>query len=259
MKKVLLAITCLVALVLFSCKPDPIPVDPSDDPTTDTIEPADDTIVPSLVVGKGVFVINEGNFSYANSSLTFYDTEKDSVINNLFYRVNGAPIGDVGQSLALIDGKLYIVVNSSNYIYKMDASTIKINLNQPYMLTGFVQPRFMHVVAPNKAYVSDIASTVLWIINPKDMTHTGNIEMGKSTETMLQVGRELYVTNWSRYYIEGMTNNTVQVVDINNDVKVADIQVGSEPNGIVVDKDGMVWVLCEGDSYDISAEVPSFT
>lgn len=257
MKKILLAITCLVALVLFSCKPDPIPVDPSDDPTTDTIEPADDTIVPSLVVGKGVFVINEGNFSYANSSLTFYDTEKDSVINNLFYRVNGAPIGDVGQSLALIDGKLYIVVNSSNYIYKMDASTIKINLNQPYMLTGFVQPRFMHVVAPNKAYVSDLASTVLWIINPKDMTHTGNIEMGKSTETMLQVGRELYVTNWSRYYISGMTNNTVQVVDINNDVKVADIQVGFEPNGIVVDKDGMVWVLCEGDSYDLLTEVPS--
>lgn len=239
MKKSVVLFACLMALAMVSCGPD-VPVVP-ETPT----------------IGKGVFVINEGNYTYANSSLTFYDPEMDTVANNLFYRVNGAPIGDVGQSLTLLDGKLYLVVNNSNYIYKVDAGTLVCDTTQPYMLTDFISPRYMLPVAPNKAYVSDLSSRELWIVNPQDMTHNGSISMGKSTETMVQVGNELYVTNWSRAYLPGMENNTVQVVDINNDIKVADITVGMEPNGMVVDKDGFVWVLCEGDSYDLSANVPS--
>ena len=243
MKKNNVLITCLMALVMVACGP------------KDPIEPEGPIEPDVMTVGKGVLVLNEGNFTYANASLTFYDPEMDTVANNLFYRVNGAPIGDVGQSLAMIDGKLYIVVNNSNYIYKVDASTIVCNTTQPYRLTDFYSPRFMLAVAPNKAYVSDLVGTDLWIVNPQDMTHTGTIEMGKSTETMVQVGQEVYVTNWSRYYTQGVQNNTVQVVDINNDVKVAEIEVGFEPNGMVVDKNGYLWVLCEGDAND--PEVPS--
>ena len=47
------------------------------------------------------------------------------------------------------------------------------------------------------------------------------------------------------------------MIDANNDVKVADITVGKEPNSMVVDKNGMVWVLCEGATWDIDAENPS--
>lgn len=208
-----------------------------------------------MTIGKGVFVINEGNFTYANSSLTFYDPVMDTVANNLFYRVNGAPIGDVGQSLCLLNGKLYIVVNNSNYIYKVDANTIVCDTTQPYMITDFVQPRYMLPVAYNKAYVSDLACTELWIVNPQDMTHTGTISMGKATETMVQVGQELYVTNWSKVYVD-MENNTVQVVDVNNDVKIAEITVGKEPNSMVVDKNGKVWVLCEGALWDAEPGQP---
>lgn len=238
MKKTAFVLSCLFALLLTACGPkDPMPNQQD------------------VIVGKGVFVINEGNFGYANASLTFYDPIADTVANNLFYRVNGAPVGDVGQSLAMMDGNLYIVVNNSKYIYKMNAGTLAIDTTQPYKITDFYSPRYMLPVALDKAYVSDIVGTDLWIINPQDMTHTGTISMGKSTETMVQVGRELYVTNWSRYYVQGMQNNTVQVVDIDHDLKVADIEVGYEPNGMVVDKNGTLWVLCEGDVND--ATVPS--
>ena len=104
MKKLHLFLLAFVAALLFSCKPEPTPtpVDPSD-----TIQP---------VNLKGVFVLNEGNFQFSNASLSFYDPEADTVANNLFYKANNAPIGDVGQSLALSEEKLYIVVNNSNYI-----------------------------------------------------------------------------------------------------------------------------------------------
>ena len=246
MKRLHLFLLALVAVLLFSCKPDqpiPNPVDPSD------------TIQPFNV--KGVFVLNEGNYQFSNASLSFYDPEADTVANNLFYKANNAPIGDVAQSLALAEGKLYIVVNNSNYIYKVDADTWECDLTQPFKLTDFYSPREMHFVAPNKAYVTDLIGTVLWIVNPQDMSHAGSIDMGKTTEKMVQVGNELYVSNWSNYYVPGMEKNSVQVVDVNNDVKVAEITVGKEPNCMAVDVDGHVWVLCEGATWEADGENPS--
>ena len=235
MKRNPLFLLLALAVMLLSCKPDN-PNNPS-----------------SFTIGSGVFVLNEGNFQFANSSLTFYDIEADTVINDLFYKVNNAPLGDVAESMALVDGKLYIVVNNSKYIYKVNANTIECDTTQPYKMGGFYSPREMLFVAPDKAYVSDLIGTNLWIINPLEMKHTGTVAMGNTTEKMVRVGNDLYVSNWSYYYIDAYSHdsyNTVQVVDLNNDVKVADIKVGKEPNTMVVDKNGHVWVLCEGRSWE---------
>lgn len=239
MKKSPLFLLLALAALLLSCKPE-TPSNPE-----------------AFSVGSGVFVLNEGNFQFSSSSLTFYDPEADTVANDLFYKVNHVPLGDVAESMALVDGKLYIVVNNSNKIVKVDANTIAFDTTKPYKMSGFFSPREMFFVAPNKAYVSDLIGTNLWIINPLEMTHTGTIEMGNTTEKMLQVGNELFVSNWSYYYINPQSHdsyNTVQVVDLNNDVKVADIEVGMEPNTMVVDKNGHVWVLCEGRSWDYDEE-----
>lgn len=230
-----LSLLLALAAMLFSCKPDN-PVNPN-----------------GVTIGSGVFVLNEGNFQFSNGSLSFYDPKADTVANNLFYKVNNAPLGDVAESMAMMDGKLYIVVNNSNLVYKVDANTMVCDTTKPFKLTDFYSPREMFIVAPDKAYVSDLIGTDLWIINPQDMTHTGTIAMGNTTEKMLQVGNELYVSNWSYYYIDAYSHEsykTVQVVDLNNDIKVADVEVGKEPNTMVADKNGHVWVLCEGRSWE---------
>ena len=235
MKRINLLLLACLATLLFACKPTP-PVDPN-----------------GFTVGSGVLVLNEGNFQFSNASLTFYDPIADTVCNNLFYKVNDAPLGDVGESMTLVDGKLYIVVNNSNLIYKVDANSIVCDTTKPFKLTDFYSPREMFFVTPEKAYVSDIIGTGLWIVNPKDMTHCGFIETGKTTEKMVPVGNELYVSNWSYYYVDNTSHdsyNTVQVIDMNNDVKVAEIEVGKEPNSMAVDRNGHVWVLCEGRSWD---------
>ena len=235
MKRINLLLLACLATLLFACKPTP-PVDPN-----------------GFTVGSGVLVLNEGNFQFSNASLTFYDPIADTVCNNLFYKVNDAPLGDVGESMTLVDGKLYIVVNNSNLIYKVDANSIVCDTSKPFKLTDFYSPREMFFVTPEKAYVSDIIGTGLWIVNPKDMTHCGFIETGKTTEKMVPVGNELYVSNWSYYYVDNTSPdsyNTVQVIDMNNDVKVAEIEVGKEPNSMAVDRNGHVWVLCEGRSWD---------
>lgn len=203
----------------------------------------DDPVTPKEHnIAKGLFVLNEGMFTNANSSLTFYDPEADTVENNLFYRVNLSPLGDVANSMMMDETGMYIVVNNSKYIYKVDPKTMKYKSK----LDGFVLPRYMLSINKNKAYVSDQGLTGLWIVNPETMQKTGFIELGNTTERMVRVGDEVIVTNWSNYYQPGTSNSTIQFVNVETDELVGEMTVAAEPNTIVKDKNDNVWVLCSG-------------
>ena len=193
-------------------------------------------------VAKGLFILNEGTFTYANSSLSFYDPEADTVENNLFYRVNSSPLGDVANSMAIDETGMYIVVNNSKYIYKVDPKTMKFNVK----LDGFTSPRHIMSIDKNKAYVSDQESTGLWVINPETMQETGFVDLGNTTERMVRVGDEVVVTNWSNFYQPETSNSTIQFVDVNTDQLVDAMDVAPEPNSIVLDKNDNIWVLCSG-------------
>lgn len=225
MKRNLLLLVFAIAIAFLSCKKE-----------KNTPEPE------AFSVGKGVFVLNEGTFTYANSSLSFYDFDKNEVENNLFFRVNNAPIGDVGQSLAMIGNDLYIIVNNSKYIYKVDAKTIVYKAK----IEGFTSPRYMLQVDNNKAYVSDLVSTGFWVLNLNDLSKTF-VETGNTTEAMVKVGNEVFMSNWSNYYTSSNTsNNTIQIIDCENDTLVDAIEVAQEPNAMVVDKYNHIWVSCSG-------------
>lgn len=192
---------------------------------------------------KGLFILNEGTFTYANASLSFYNFDTNEVENNLFFRVNNAPIGDVGQSLTLIGDDLYIVVNNSKYIYKVDAQSIVYKDK----IEGFTSPRYMLQVSDDKAYVSDLVSTGFWVLNLNDLSKTF-VETGNTTEAMVKVGNEVFMSNWSNYYTSSETSNkTIQIIDCVNDTLVGEIEVAKEPNAMVVDKNNHIWVSCSGD------------
>ena len=224
MKKLLL-LCFAISILIVGCKKKETP-QPAPEPAT-----------------KGLFILNEGTFTYANSSLSFYDFDKNEVENNLFFRVNNAPIGDVGQSLTMVGNDLYIVVNNSKYIYKVDAQTIVYKAK----IEGFTSPRYMLQVSSNKAYVSDLVSTGFWVLNLNDLSKSF-VETGNTTEAMVKVGNEVFMSNWSNYYTSSTTsNNTIQVIDCENDTLVDEIEVAKEPNSMVVDKYNHIWVSCSGD------------
>ena len=62
--------------------------------------------------GKGVFIVNEGNFNFGNASLSYYDVGSGRVENSVFSRANGMSLGDVAQSMTVHGGRGYIAVNN---------------------------------------------------------------------------------------------------------------------------------------------------
>lgn len=230
MKKVL-SLLLLVAVSFTACK-------------------KEETLPADKGLKEGVFIVNQGNFTAGNASLSHYDMATFELTNDLFYAVNDAPLGDVAQSISIDGDMAYIVVNNSGNVYIIDRSTAEFQGK----ISQLPSPRYFLKINNQKAYVSDLVSHSITIVNPADYEVVGEISVNRSTEQMVRIGEEVYAAHWSGYQ-QALKNNKVLVIDAQTDVLTDSIQVGVEPNSMVVDQDNNLWVLCSG-GYD-NEEVPS--
>jgi len=192
-------------------------------------------------LGKGFFILNQGNYTLANSSLSFYNIDSAKMTNNVFYRANNVPLGDVAQSLTLWKNLGFIVVNNSGIIYVVRAD----DATFAGKIEGFQSPRYICFVNQDKAYVSDLQLPIIHIINPQGLDITSSVITAKSVEQMIFTHEKVFAANWSDYYIPG-NNNTLLVIDPKIDKVVDSIVLATEPNSMVVDHEGYLWVLCSG-------------
>lgn len=216
----------LILLVLTSCTESPV-----------------DTVFFDFTGNLGVYIVNEGNFMYGNSSLSFYDPATKRVYNQVFQARNSAPLGDVAQSMSLYNDLGFIVVNNSGKIYVINSRTGE----YAGSVSGLSSPRFVHVVDPAKAYVTDLYAKKITIFNPKTFQITGSIPVGNSksefnqhsTEQMVQYKNLVFVNCWSY-------DNKILVIDTNTDHLVDSIEVFKQPNSLVLDGENKIWVLTDG-------------
>ncbi len=197
--------------------------------------------------GRGLFIINEGNFTYANSSLSYYPIEgMGEPLNEVFYAANGVPLGDTAQSMTIHNGLGYVVVNYSGAIYMIHLDTFRLAGE----ITNLPSPRYIHFVSDTKAYVSDLHAEKITIINPQTMSLTGEIATTghRSTERMVGWGDKLFVCCWSY-------DDTLLVIDTKQDAVIDQIKVGRQPQSIVLDSNEKLWVLCDGGNGDEGASL----
>ena len=191
---------------------------------------------------KGVFVVNEGNFTHGNASISFYNRDSMKVTNDLFTRVNARPLGDVAQSMAEHYGKYYIVVNNSGKVEVVD----KNDFTSLGAITGLDQPRYFLGIDTAKAYVSqwgaDGYTGAIAIVNVRTKKVLKTIATGAGAEKLIQVDGSVYVVNSGGYGID----STVAVINPNTDQLVTKIKVGYNPVALIADKNNKIWVLCGG-------------
>jgi YVTN family beta-propeller protein len=185
--------------------------------------------------GGGVLIVNEGNFRGVNGSLSFYSYDSSKITNDLFYTVNGRPLGDVPNSIITHADKAYIIVNNSGKIEVVNSST----LASVETITGLISPRYMTVINDNKAYVSSLYSDSVAIINLTTYAISGYINLRRTSEVITLAGNKAFVANWAG-------GKEVMVIDAVTDKLIDSISVGIEPESMVVDKQFMLWVLCDG-------------
>ncbi len=192
---------------------------------------------------EGLFIINEGNFTYNNASVSYYDIEKQEIYNDIFYNTNALPLGDAATSMTINDSLGYIVLNNSGKV-----NIININsFEYAGKITGLTSPRYMHIINDNKAYISDMYSRSVTIVNPSTFEIIGDIDVSNeesdfsqhSTEQMVQYGKYIFTNCWSY-------DNKILVIDSNTDQMVDSIEVLIQPRSMVIDRFSKIWVLTDG-------------
>ena len=227
-----------LCLVLPACDPDPVKI-----------------AGPAFNGSAGVYILNEGNFMYENSSLSFYDYKKKEVYNHIFLTANKIPLGDVAQSITFYRDKGFIVINNSAKIYCINPDDATI----AGKITGFESPRHILILDDRKAYVSDMYARKIFIADPSEMVITGSIDTDNhsglyyqhSAEQMVRAGEKIFAACWS-------FDNTILVIDLHSDRVTDSVTVARQPNSMVVDGNDDLWVLSDGgfDGSSYGVEIP---
>jgi len=222
MLKIWLFSILLTIIILCGCEKDPTSVDKK-----------------KTVKLSGAFIINEGNFNQSNGSLSFYSMEDHQVQHGIFESVNGRNLGDVVQSMTIIDTLGFIVINNSSKVEVISKITWKsiVTIDLP----AGSSPRYFVDGGNGKGYVTNLYTNSVSIINLSTYAVEQSINVGVNPEELVIVNGKAYVAN------SGFgTGKTVSVINLTSNQVVKTIRVGDNPGAIEIDPGNNIHVLCTG-------------
>jgi len=152
----------VVALLFIGCNKDEIGPQIAESPLP---EEAQDE--------RRVWVLNEGLFNFGNASISICDAAGQVLENNAYSSRNGEPLGDILQSAAVEEDKVYLVLNNSGKVVVVDKM-----LNKLSEITGFESPRYWLDISPETALVSDLYSDQIAIVDKNAGSIIGQINTG---------------------------------------------------------------------------------
>lgn len=214
----------LVIAVFSACKKDPVA--PHDLPSNFT---------------NGVFIINEGPYNNGTGTISFLKRDGSSVYHNIYQQANSfIPLGNIVQSMTIIDNVAYIAVNNAN---KIEIASAK-NMVSIGKIDNINYPAYIVQSGTGKAYVSSW-DNVVYVISTEGKEIIGQIPVGTGPTRMLTVNDKVWVLNQGGLGVD----STVTVIDPSTDQVIETIDLYPRPSGICQDNNGSVWIICSGKGY----------
>ena len=194
--------------------------------------------------GYKILVLNEGNFGFGNATISAYNPFTKECSNNAYLIENNTQIGDVLQSGLKSNGKYYFVLNNSGKIVVTDT----VNLKYQAQITGFNSPRYIEIKG-NTAYVTDLKEGAVYVVDLVASQIVKKIKTNGWTEQMVFNGNDLYVLDRGDYLLNQGNNRIYKINTLTNELTDS-VFVSKDPESMVMDKDGKLWVLCTGGIND---------
>lgn len=188
---------------------------------------------------NGVLVLNEGSYGNNNADLSYINFENQEVSNAIYKTANSKSLGDVSQSITLINGRYYITVNNSHRIAIIDTANFAL-LN----MIDVKFPRYITQISNDIAYVSSLYMPHVYVLQLSGNNIIDTIETDfPNTEKMIVADNTVWICNWDTacnylYKVDNSTNDLIEKVSIS----------GFAPHDILQDKNGLLWIL-SGNKY----------
>lgn len=236
---------CLLLVVLTSCRKEEnlqlseqvqVGVDP--DPEADVV---------------GMYILNSGGKGNNETTLDYFDFTTGVYHRNIFAERNPETIpvlGDNGTSIAVHDGRLYVVLNNSHRVVILDAYTTRMLGEIPVndcrhiafdrssgYISSYLKPQKTDVHPP-------LGEVVRFSLSSFEIT--GRVTVGFQPEALMVLDTVLVVAN-SGVYNKPQMDNRVSTVDLDDFSQIAHTKVCISPNQMLLGSKDYLWISSRGD------------
>ena len=196
------------------------------------------------------YILNEGIWGANNANITsFMPNYKVENLSDVYLKTNGKQMGDVANAMMEEDDNIYVVLNGSMYVARLDMTT-KEQARYTFPKSEGA-PRCIDV-EDGYAYVTQYGGQVTKL-NIKDMTLAGTFKGGDNLEGIVEKDGKLYVAN--TYTVDGSNNwvynKEVFVIDAKTMALEKTIEVVDNPTKLY-EIDGKIYLISAGNYKDVS-------
>lgn len=202
---------------------------------------------------NGFYVLTQGNqYNGLPGEIDYFTLSEDGAdVSEMFNAVNKQQLGDTPQKPVIYGSKMYVPVYGSNLLWVLDAKTLriisKVETNEPEAVCGV--GRYVYVTN-NDGYVTRVDTATY----AKDAP----LAIGQNPYGIAAAGGNVYVAISGSYLDNYAAGYKVAVVDPSTFKHMGDIAVGMNPQKMVAQADGDVFVVCNGNSgYGTPAIYPT--
>lgn len=206
-----------------------------------------------------LYILNEGVMGMNNSSIDFYDFADGTYVTDAFPAANPdvtLGLGDTGNDLAVYGGKLWAVMNGSDLVEVMDASTME-------HIRAIDVPACRDIAfSGSYAYVTSWAGNVsddgdrtgmVYRIDINSLSIAGTVEVGYQPEDIAVLDGKIYVANSG-----GMTDgydNRLSIIDEESFSLERTVEIAANICDIAPDAYGRLWISSPGDYYSVHSGI----
>ena len=206
-----------------------------------------------------LYILNEGVMGMGNSSIDFYDFADGTYVTDAFPAANPdvtLGLGDTGNDLAVYGGKLWAVMNGSDLVEVMDASTMEHirAIDVPVCRDIAFSGRYAYVTswAGNVSDDGDRTGMV-YRIDINSLSIAGTVEVGYQPEGIAVLDGKIYVANSG-----GMTDgydNRLSIIDEESFSLERAVEIAANIYDIAPDAYGRLWISSPGDYYSVHSGI----
>ena len=196
------------------------------------------------------YILNEGAWGANNANITsFMPNYKAENLSNVYLKTNGKKMGDVANAMMEEDDNIYVVLNGSKYVARLDMGVKELARYTFPEAEG--APRCIDV-EDGYAYVTQYGGQVTKL-NTKDMTLAGTFKGGDNLEGIVEKDGKLYVAN--SYTVDGSNNwiynKEVFVIDAKTMTLEKTINVVDNPTKMYEIND-KIYLISVGNYFDVA-------
>lgn len=214
---------------------------------------------PSQAYDNGVIVVNAGNFSDNNGSLSLISRNSQTASYDIFKKENSRTLAGSLSGYVEVNGKGIILVDNStagkDLIEIVDAGTFKSLATIPS--TEIENPRNVVLASATKAYVTAWDATGDFSNFYKNPGYVAVIDMTTnkiSKKIPVQNGAESITVIGNNAFVgyTGADKTVITIIDITTDAVLRNVEVGKNSSIIGIDANAKLWAFSGGELVKIN-------